>query len=71
MRGQEAEFARRLEKLLNEKLLKGPFGKAYKVGVGKNLLYTLEIDAAGKSGQIPRNGAIPSAGSYTPSKPTY
>lgn len=48
MRGQEARFARRLQKLLQETLLKGPLGKAYKVGVGKNLLYTLEIDATGQ-----------------------
>jgi hypothetical protein len=43
MRGKEAQFARKLQKLLQ-----GPFGRKFKIEIGKNLLYTLEVDATGK-----------------------
>ena len=43
MRGAEAKFARRLEKLLQE-----TFGEKYKIKRGGNLLYALEIDASGQ-----------------------
>jgi len=43
MRGEEALFAGHLEKLLN-----GAFKCGIKIGLGSNLLYTLEIDATGQ-----------------------